>query len=112
MRNTILLIGIIMALINTVASFIAPDYATHKMIFADLSILLTTGLLYLLYRLETAAGFKIGLTLFLGLTGLIRYICAVSSNNKFQDNYSILIFITALCFECVLIFISYTMRNK
>jgi len=112
MKNSILLTGTILVLINTTAGLIFEDYATHKMVFSDFSIILTTCLLYLMYQMKTADGFKIGFTLLFGLTGLIRFTCALSSSNKFMNNYSILIFIIVLCMEGVLIFVSHTMRDK
>lgn len=112
MKNSILFTGVILVLINTVASLIFQDYATHKMLFSDFSIILTTGLLYLMYQIKTADGFKIGYTLLFGLTGLIRFFCAVSSSSEFKNNYAVLIFIIVLCIECVLIFVSHAMRNK
>lgn len=112
MKNSILLSGVIIVLINTITGLIFQDYAPHKILFADFSIVLTTALLYLVYQMKTADGFKIGYTLFLGLTGLIRFICAVSSSSELQKNYAVLVFIIILCIECILIFVSHAMRNK
>ena len=112
MKSTLIVTGVVLILINTVAGLIFQDYATHKMLFADLSIILTTGILFLLYQMKTADGFKIGFTLLFGLTGLLRFICAVSSGDEFKNNYALLIFIIIFCLECVLIFVSHAMRNK
>jgi len=112
MKNIIVFTGLILALINTTVSLIFQDYEIHQMLFADLSIALTTGLLYIMYQMKTVDGFKIGYTLFFGLTGLIRFNCAVSSSSEFKNNYAILIFIILLCIEGLLIFVSHAMRNK
>ena len=112
MKSSIVLTGIILVVINTIAGLIFQDYETHKLLFADLSILLSTGLLYIIYQMKNADGFKIGYTLLFGLTGLIRFICAVSSSNEFKNNYAVLIFIILLCIEGLLIFVSHAMRNK
>jgi hypothetical protein len=112
MKNSILLIWVVLVLINTTAGLTFQDYATHKMFFSDFSIILTTGLLYLMYQMKTADGFKIGFTLIFTITGLIRFICAVSSSSGFQSNYAVLIFIIFLCIECILIFVSHALRKK
>jgi len=112
MKNSILLTGVILVLINTTTGLIFQDYAPHKMLFADFSIVLTTALLYLVYQMKTADGFKIGFTLLFAITGLIRFICAVSSSSEFKNNYAVLIFIIFLCIECVLIFVNHAIRNK
>ena len=112
MKKSILLTGVIIVLINTATGLIFQDYAPHKMLFADFSIVLTTALLYLVYQMKTADGFKIGYTLFFALTGLIRFTCAISSSSEFKNNYAVLIFIIFLCIEGILIFVSHAMRNK
>jgi len=112
MKKSIFFTGIILVIINTVSVLIFQEYETYNMLFADFSILLTTGLLYMMYQMKTADGFKIGFTLLFGLTGLVRFICAVSSSSEFKNNYAILIFIILLCIEGLLIFVSHAMRNK
>jgi len=112
MKKTLILTGIILVFINTMTALIFQDYATHKMVFADFSLILTTCLLYIMYQMKTADGFKIGYTLLFGLTGLLRFIFAISSSSKFQNNYAVLIFIIILCIECLLIFVSKVMSNK
>ena len=112
MKNLILLTGIVIVLINTISGLIFQDYAIHKMLFADFSIILSTGLLYFMHQIKTADGFKIGFTLLFAITGLIRFICAISSSSEFKNNYAVLIFIIFFCIECVLIFVSHVMRNK
>ena len=112
MKNSILITGIILVLINTLLGLIIKDYATHKMLLADFSITLSTGLLYLMYKMKTADGFKIGYTLLFSFTGFIRFISAVLSSSEFKNNYAILVFFIVLCIECVLIFVSHAIRNK
>ncbi len=112
MKYSLLLLGFTFVIINTLAGLIFKDYVTYKILFADFSIIITTGLLYFLYQMKTADGFKIGYTLLFGLTGLIRFICAVTSSSEFKNNYALLIFIAVLCIECLLIFVSHAMRNK
>jgi hypothetical protein len=112
MKKSILAVGGILILLNTIISMIFQDYATHKMIFGDMSIALSTSLLYLIYKVQTSDGFKIGNTLLFGLSGLIRFICAVSSSSELKNNYALLIFIIVLCIEGLLIFVSHAMRNK
>jgi hypothetical protein len=112
MKNLILLTGIVLVLINTTAGLIFQDYETHRMLFADLSIIITAGLLYMMYQMKNADGFKIGYTLFFGITGFVRFICAISTSSEFKNNFALLIFIIIFCIECVLIFVSHAMRNK
>ena len=112
MKNLVIVAGFFAILLNTVCGLIIQDYPTHCLLFADFSIILTTGLLFLIYQMKSADGFKIGYTFLLSLTGLIRLICAISSSNEFKNNYAALIFIIVLCFECFIIFVSHAMRKN
>jgi hypothetical protein len=112
MKIAIFFTGLILVIINTVSGLILEDYETQNMLFADFSIIITTGLLYLVYQMKNADGFKIGYTLLFGLTGLIRFIIALSSSSELKNNIAVLIFIIIICLECVLMFVSHSMRNK
>ena len=112
MKHLILISGLILILINSMAGIIFQDYETHNLHFSDFSILLSTGIFFLLYKMNTADGFKIGFVLFFGLTGIIRFICAISMNNEIKNNYSLLIFISVFCLECLLTLVGNVMRNK
>jgi hypothetical protein len=112
MKNSFILIGGLLLLINTVTCLIFQDYEVYKMLFADLSIVITTSILYLLYKLDNADGFKIGLTVVFAITGLIRFFCAVLSINQFENNFGLLLFIIILSIESIMLFISKILRNK
>ena len=112
MKNIFVITGVILVLINTTVGLIFQDYATHKMLFGDLSIALSTGLLFLTYSLKTSDGFKIGYTLIFGISGLIRFICAILSTDELKNNIVLLIFIIILSVEGLLVFISHSLRNK
>ena len=112
MKNVVLLSGLLLVVINSISALIFQDYEFHKIFFADFSIILSTGLIYLMYTNKNSDGFKIGYTLLFVLTGLIRFFCAVSSSSEFKNNYAFLTFIIVLSLEIILIFVSHLMRNK
>ena len=112
MKNSILLTGVIVIFINTTAGIIFQDYSTHKIYFSDLSITLSTGLLYFMYQLKTADGFKIGFSIFFIFSGLVRFICSIISPNEINNNIALLIFIIFLAIEIILFFVSKNLNNK
>ena len=112
MKNNFVILGGLLVVINSTVGLVVSGYKPFNLMLADFSILLSIAMLYVAYKISIADGFKIGYTLLFGLTGLIRFICAVSSSNEFKNNYAVLIFIILLCIEGLLIFVSHAMRNK
>jgi hypothetical protein len=112
MKNVVLISGSLIVVINSISALIFQDYELHKMFFADFSIIFSTGLIYLMYTNKHSDGFKIGYTLLFVLTGLIRFVCAVSSSSEFKNNYAVLTFIIVLSLEIILMLVSNLMRNK
>jgi len=112
MKNSFLVLGGILVLINTVVGLVFNSYNHFNMVMADLSILLSTILLYAAYRSSIADGFKIGFTIFFAITGLIRFICSVVSPEQFKDNMAFLIFIIFLAIEGLSFFVGNSLKNK
>jgi hypothetical protein len=112
MKNSFLVLGGILLLINTSVGLFFNSYNSFNMLMADVSILLSTTLFYAAYRSSIADGFKIGFTIFFAITGLIRFICSVVSPEQFKDNMAILIFIIFLAIEGISFFVGNTLKNK
>ena len=112
MKNTLLLIGFVLLIINTACGLIFTGYDTFNMVFGDLSIVLSTILVYTSLQLNIADGFKIAYTVLFGISGLVRFYTAIISSQQFKDNFSFLLFITIFCVEIVLVFIAKALNNK
>ena len=109
MKNIFLMVGLVLVIINSMAAFVIPDYVNGAMMFGNISIILTTAVIYISYLLPIADGFKIGYTLLFSFTGLIRLICCLP---QIQSGFSIFFFVAILMMEVLFVFISYTIRNK
>jgi hypothetical protein len=112
MKNSFLVLGGILVLINTVVGLIFNSYNPFNMVMADVSIFLTTILIYSAYISKMADGFKIGFTVLFAITGLIRFICSVVSPEQFKDNMAFLIFIIFLAIEGLSFFVGSSLKNK
>jgi hypothetical protein len=109
MKNIFLMVGLVLVVINSMAALVIPDYANGAMMFGNVSIILTTAVIYITYLLPIADGFKIGYTLLFSFTGLIRLICCLPQINS---SFSIFFFVAILMLEVLFVFTSYTIRNK
>lgn len=106
MKNSILLIGGIIAFLNTVIGLVVSGYSSFNMVFADVSILISTGIIYYLFQSAIADGFKIGLCLVFFITGLVRFLSAVFSSEEIEDNSAVIVFVLILSVEAILLFVS------
>jgi hypothetical protein len=112
MKKIAILTGIVLLIINTLVFIILNDYKLHNMLFANVSIILTSLLLFFLIKFKNADGFKIGLTFVFVITGVIRFSCAILSNNEIQNNFSLLIFVLIIGLEIILMFLTNLLNNK
>ena len=112
MKKIILGLGGLLFFINTAMGLIFTAYNPLNIVMADVSIILSTTLIYTLYRSAIADGFKIGFTIFFVIAGLIRFICAVVSEEQFNNNFALLTFIAFLGLEGLLLFSAIGLKNK
>ena len=112
MKNSIVLTGSILTLLNTVSGLILSFYPNFNMIFADISILLSTGVLYYLFQSSFADGFKIGLSFFFLLSGVARFLCAVFSIEQMENNIAIIIFMCFIAIEAISYFAAKYLSSK
>jgi hypothetical protein len=112
MKKTVLLIGGIIILLNTVIGGISSSYQQFNVQLVDVSILFTVVLLYNVVESQIADGFRIGLAVLFSITGLIRVILSLSSDEDFKDNWSILLLLVILAFELICFLVSKFLDKK
>ena len=112
MKNSFLFLGLLLVLINTMIGIIFSSYKPFNMGMADISLILSTALIYRVYKSSIADGFKIGFTMLFTITGLIRLICAIVSAEELKDNIALLVFIVFLAAEGLCFFVSIRLKNK
>lgn len=86
----ILFIGILLVVFNTFLGLVCSGYDPTKMLLADFSIALSTGLLLFSARDGLSDGLKIPLLFTLVLTGAIRTACLLCAESRIEDNYLII----------------------
>jgi len=99
MKKLILIIGTLLIALNTLIGLIIVDYATLNFLLADLSIALSAGVIYFVASSKIANGFKIGLSVLLFFTGIVRCLCIAFIPSVWKNNILILAAIGILLFE-------------
>ena len=112
MKNNILLTGVVMTILNTIIGLVLTDYSNFNMVFADVSILTSTGMVYYLFQSSFADGFKIGLSFFFLLSGVARFLCAVFSSEEMENNIAIIVFMCFIAIESISYFAAKYLSSK
>lgn len=112
MKKTILIIGTLLVILNTLIGITLSSYKQYNIVLVDMNLLISLGLIYGLFESKLADGFKIGLTVFFFITGFIRVLVGLFSNEDVKDNISILILLFVLAFEIICFVISKFLDSK
>jgi hypothetical protein len=113
MKNLTLVIGTLLIALNTLVGLIVTDYAMFNFLLADLSIVLSVGLIYFLAcSKKTANGFKIGLTLLLLFTGIARFVCVAVVKQVWENNYCFIVAIGILLLELLFVATAFYASGK
>lgn len=112
MKNVSLVAGIVLVVLNTMIGIILRAYSDFNMVFVDLSLILSTGIIYYLLNNPIADGFKIGAGFFMLIGGILRVIFAILSPNQLENNVLLILFISFLSLEIIVIFIAKRLSLK
>lgn len=86
-------------------------YSPFNYLMVDLSILISTILIYLFSNSNISDGYKIGLTVLFAITGLAKVICSVAAPQHFLDNILIVGVFGLISFEILCLMSAIAMRK-
>jgi FtsH-binding integral membrane protein len=86
-------------------------YSSFNYLMVDLSLLISTALIYLFSNSNISDGYKIGLTFLFTITGLAKVICSIAAAQHFQDNFLILIVLGIISFEALCLMSAFAMKK-
>jgi hypothetical protein len=112
MKKSILFLGFILILLNSAIGMIVSGYNPINVGLVDISIAISTGLIYYTSVSTMNDGFKIGLNYLFVFSGVIRAICALLFLGDIKNSLSLIIFMIILSIEIILIFVSENLKNK
>lgn len=91
MNRVVCVIGTVLLLFNSLIGLIFSCYPQFNYLMTDLSIILSTALIYFSVSSKLDDGYKIGLTWLLSLSGFVRAICCISLPQNIGNNIFLLI---------------------
>jgi hypothetical protein len=98
--------------LNTIIGLIISCYEPLNYLLADLSLALSTGIIYGVICSKVTNGFKIGLTSLFFITGIIRCLCVALASTTLANNISYIVAVAILFFEIICLSTSVMISNK
>lgn len=111
MKNLLLIAGFILIVLNTLIGLIISKYSPFNYLMVDLSLLISTALIYLFSNSNISDGYKISLIVLFSITGLAKVICSIVSPNHLQDNFLIVVVLGIISFEALCLLCAFTMKK-
>lgn len=113
MKKVILIVGALVITFNTLIGLIVSSYATFNIIATNISLLISIAIIFYLAYSNMSNGFKIGLSIFFFITGLVRFFIMLFANPVFENNYLIIIVFGFIIFEVICtVFASFADKGK
>ena len=112
MKNIFLIGGILTILFNSLAGVVLSNYPSFNWILADVSILITTGLIYALYFKYLDNAFKAVFTFLFLISGLIRYLLCIFAPSQLENNWFILMIAGLISMEVLIFVFGIVLRKK
>ena len=77
MKKLLLIAGFILIVLNTLIGLMISIYSPFNYLMVDLSLLISTVLIYLFSNSNISDGYKIGFTVLFTITGLAKVVCSI-----------------------------------
>ena len=111
MKSLLLVAGFVVIILNTVIGFVISSYSPFNYLMVDLSLLISTVLIYLFSNSNISDGYKIGLTVLFVITGLAKVACSILAPPYFKDNYLIVTILGLIAFEIICLLSAFAMKK-
>jgi len=112
MKKLIIIITALLIALNTFIGLILSGYEPFNYLLANLSILLSSVVIYFSAYSKIADGFKIGLSSLFIFTGIARFFCMVFMPDTLINNIPLITAITILLFEILCLSASIVVSKK
>ena len=107
MKSTILIIGGLLIVVNILFGLMLTVYAPFNMWMNTAIIAVTTALMFIVNALQIKDAFKVALTIFLPISGLVKLILCFFSPERLVDNWCVIVLVIITVIETITCFIMY-----
>lgn len=107
MKQTIIIIGIILCVLNLLIGLILSAYGWQNVVCSTMAIIATTVFSLMGISTSMKDGFKLGLLLLFSVVGLIQFLLAALMPSTFTDNWCLIAILLLLLAEVATLIITH-----
>lgn len=103
MKNIILLVGLIALVANILLGTVISAYSTFNIVLNSSVIVFNALFIYLINVVTLKDAFKISLSMFFSLFGIIEYVLGFFASQQFTNNWYLVLIILAIAIEAAVL---------
>ena len=111
MKKLLIALGISIIVFNVIAGLIFSGYALYNNMLVNFSVFSSVLVTYLLYDKANADAFRIALTFGYSISGILKIILSIFSENLFEKNLLLLGIIGIIIIELLLLLLVQYMKK-
>lgn len=113
MKQSIILIGSILVVVNLLLGLIISAYGCANVIATTIILVLTTiFLLFVNGRMRLKAGYKVSLNVVIPIIGAIQYFIGLFMPSRFSDNWGLITLLALIALEAILLIAANSISTK
>jgi hypothetical protein len=113
MKQSIILIGSILVIVNLLLGLIISAYGCVNLVASTVILVLTAVVLLLVNgRMSLKDGYVVSLNILIPIIGLIQYIIAVFMPNRFSNNWGMIALLVLIAIEAILLVATNSISKK
>lgn len=113
MKQSIILIGSILVIVNLLLGLIISAYGCVNLVASTVILVLTAVVLLLINgRMSLKDGYVVSLNILIPIIGLIQYLIAIFMSNRFSDNWGLIMLIALTVIEAIILIAANRISTK
>ena len=113
MKQSIILIGSILVIVNLLLGLIISAYGCVNLVASTVILVLTAVVLLLVNgRMSLKDGYVVSLNILIPIIGLIQYIIAVFMPSRFSNNWGMIALLVLIAIEAILLVATNSISKK
>lgn len=113
MKQSIILIGSILVIVNLLLGLIISAYGCINLVASTVILVLTAVVLLLVNgRMSLKDGYVVSLNILIPIIGLIQYLIAIFMPSRFSDNWGLITLLGLIAIEAILLVATSSISKK
>lgn len=113
MKQSIILIGSILVIVNLLLGLIISAYRCINLVASTVILVLTAVVLLLVNgRMSLKDGYVVSLNILIPIIGLIQYLIAILMPSRFSDNWGLITLLVLISIEAILLVATNSISKK